>query len=170
MAIELGLEGEFCLESSTAKANATPIFRRSSRPCAESVVIDGLSWLEYQAPNGVEHVHKAHHSRKIESIPGLEFFWFFYIFFCMDMSWSRVGQQSSVACLEPTVGRLLEFSAIRRWQCYKTGCLQKLIPAPRSLQSFTSAVFSFGIFWALDSQCIHDTYVYRASLDVPAGV
>ncbi len=74
MATELGLEGEFCLESSTANANATPIFRRSSRPCAESVVIDGLSWLEYQAPNGVEDVHKAHHSRKIESIPGLAFF------------------------------------------------------------------------------------------------
>ena len=68
MAIELGLDGEFCLESPTAKANATPIFRRSSRPCAESVMIDGLLWLEYQAPNGVEHAHKAHHSKKTENI------------------------------------------------------------------------------------------------------
>lgn len=68
MATELGLDGEFCLESSTAEANATPIFRRSSRPCAESVVIDGLLWLEYQAPDGVEHATKHTIQKKTENI------------------------------------------------------------------------------------------------------
>ena len=67
MATELGLDGEFCLESSTAEANATPIFRRSSRPCAESVVIDGLLWLEYQAPDGVEHATKHTIQKRLET-------------------------------------------------------------------------------------------------------